>query len=75
VPEFGPFSPARVKIEPGVARATLTELAGRGHLIEVVPDRQSEWGPVSMIRIDPPDFATAPDPRVDTTSAVLLPVS
>jgi gamma-glutamyltranspeptidase/glutathione hydrolase len=72
VPEFGPFTESRLLIEPGVSSATLADLQGRGHMIEEVPGPQSEWGPVSMIRIDPPDLATAADPRVDTTSAVVL---
>jgi gamma-glutamyltranspeptidase/glutathione hydrolase len=72
-PEFGPFSESRLLIEPGVAPATLTDLRDRGHVIEEVPAPQSEWGPVSLIHIDPPTLTTAPDPRVDTTSAVVVP--
>jgi gamma-glutamyltranspeptidase len=72
VPDFGPFSEARVLFEPGVREATVADLRGRGHLIEEVPGPQSEWGPVSLIRIDPPAIDAAADPRVDTTSAVVL---
>jgi gamma-glutamyltranspeptidase/glutathione hydrolase len=72
VPEFGPSSQSRLLIEPGVAPATVTDLRDRGHSIQVVPDPQSEWGPVSMIHLAPPILATAADPRVDTTSAVVL---
>jgi hypothetical protein len=41
-------------------------------VIDEVPGLQPGWGPVSMIRIDPPDLATAADPRVDTASGVVL---
>jgi gamma-glutamyltranspeptidase/glutathione hydrolase len=70
VPDFGPFAEPRLVVEPGVAPATLADLRGRGHRIDEVPGPQSEWGPVSLIRLDP--LATAADPRVDTTSAVVL---
>jgi gamma-glutamyltranspeptidase len=72
VPAFGPFSEARLLIEPGVHPGTLSDLRHRGHVIDEVPAPNPEWGPVSMIRVDPAGLATAPDPRVDTTSAVVL---
>jgi gamma-glutamyltranspeptidase/glutathione hydrolase len=75
VPNFGPFSEARLLIEPGVAPGTLADLRHRGHVIDEVPAPNPEWGPVSVIRIDPTGPATAADPRVDTTSAVILPIT
>jgi hypothetical protein len=42
-------------------------------VIDEMPAPNPEWGPVSMIRIDPGGLATAADPRVDTTSAVIIP--
>jgi gamma-glutamyltranspeptidase / glutathione hydrolase len=72
VPAFGPFSEARLLIEPGVVPGTLADLRHRGHVIDEVPGPNPEWGPVSMIHIDPTGPATAADPRVDTTSAVVL---
>ena len=72
VREFGPFSEARLLVEPGVAGATLSNLRSRGHVIEEVPDRQPGWGPVSMIHVDGHHRTTHPDPRVDTTSAIVF---
>jgi gamma-glutamyltranspeptidase/glutathione hydrolase len=72
VPDFGPFAESRLLIEPGVDPATLSDLRHRGHVIDEVPAPNPEWGPVSMIRVDPAGLATAADPRVDTTSAVVL---
>jgi gamma-glutamyltranspeptidase len=72
VPDFGPFAESRLLIEPGVDPATLSDLRHRGHVIDEVPAPNPEWGPVSMIRVDPDGLATAADPRVDTTSAVVL---
>ena len=53
-------------------QATLGELRRRGHVIEEVARPNPEWGPVSMIRVDPSGVTAAADPRVDTTSAVLM---
>jgi gamma-glutamyltranspeptidase/glutathione hydrolase len=72
VREFGPSSEARLLVEHGIAGPTLTNLRARGHVIEEVPDRQPGWGPVSMIKIDGKDRTTHPDPRVDTTSAIVF---
>ncbi len=73
VADFGPFSEARIQIEPGVPHAAVSDLRRRGHSIEEVTGPQSDWGPVSVIAIDPPVVAAAADPRVDTTRAVILP--
>jgi gamma-glutamyltranspeptidase/glutathione hydrolase len=70
--EFGPFSGARLLVEPGVAATTIADLRGRGHVIEEVGERQPGWGPVSMIHIDGDTRTTHPDPRVDTTSAIVF---
>jgi gamma-glutamyltranspeptidase/glutathione hydrolase len=72
VPDFGPFSESRLLVEPGLHEATLGELRRRGHVIEEVARPNPEWGPVSMIRVDPSGVTAAADPRVDTTSAVLM---
>jgi gamma-glutamyltranspeptidase len=55
-----------------VPESTLMELRRRGHEIEVVGEMQPGWGPASIIRVDGPVLETARDPRVDTTSAVVL---
>jgi gamma-glutamyltranspeptidase/glutathione hydrolase len=71
VEEFGPFSEARLQVEPGVPESTLSDLRARGHVIEVLPGPQPGWGPVSIIEVDGTRRDTFADPRVDTTSAVL----
>jgi gamma-glutamyltranspeptidase/glutathione hydrolase len=70
--EFGPFAPPRLRVEPGVPESTLIELRRRGHEIALVGEMQPGWGPASIIRVDGPVLETARDPRVDTTSAVVL---
>ncbi len=70
--EFGPFSEAQLLVEPGVATTTIADLRRRGHVIEEVGERQPGWGPVSMIHIDGDTRSTHPDPRVDTTSALIF---
>ncbi len=70
--EFGPFSEGQLLVEPGVAATTVADLRRRGHLIEEVGEHQPGWGPVSMIHIDGDTRSTHPDPRVDTTSAIVF---
>jgi gamma-glutamyltranspeptidase/glutathione hydrolase len=70
VEDFGPFSEARLQVEPGLPESTLSDLRARGHVIEVRPGPQSGWGPVSIIEVDGTRRDTFADPRVDTTSAV-----
>jgi len=72
VGEFGPDSEARFQVEPGVPASTLSDLRSRGHSIEEVGTRQAGWGPVSIVEVDGEKRDTYPDPRVDTTSAVLI---
>jgi gamma-glutamyltranspeptidase len=70
--EFGPYSEARFQVEPGVPASTLADLRSRGHHIEEVGSPQAGWGPVSIIEVDGEERDTYPDPRVDTTSAILI---
>jgi gamma-glutamyltranspeptidase len=72
ITEFGPFSDARFQVESGVPTTTLSELRDRGHIIEEVAGRKPGWGPVSIIEVDGDHRSTHPDPRVDTTSAVIF---
>jgi len=72
ITEFGPFSDARFQVETGVPATTLSDLRGRGHSIEEVAGRQPGWGPVSIIEVDGDHRSTHPDPRVDTTSALIF---
>ena len=72
IQEFGPDSSARFQVEPGVPAPILSNLTNRGHVIEEVGQAQPGWGPVSIIEIDGEHRNTYPDPRVDTTSAVVF---
>jgi gamma-glutamyltranspeptidase / glutathione hydrolase len=55
-----------------VTTGILSSLGERGHQIEVMHGPQGGWGPVSVIGVDGQDLTTARDPRVDTTSAIVL---
>lgn len=71
VTDFGPgASPAPI-FEPGVDSAVLSGLEERGHRVTVSSGPQPGWGPVSIIRLDGSDRGAAPDPRVDTTAALV----
>jgi hypothetical protein len=59
-------------VEPGVPDATLSDLRRRGHVIDEVGALQPGWGPVSIIEVDGDHRNTFPDPRVDTTRAVVF---
>jgi gamma-glutamyltranspeptidase / glutathione hydrolase len=72
VQEFGPGSPPSLMVEPGVTTGILSSLGERGHQIEVMHGPQGGWGPVSVIGVDGPELTTARDPRVDTTSAIVV---
>jgi len=72
VQEFGPYSEARFQVEPGLSRSTLSDLAARGHVIEELSAPQPGWGPVSIIEVDGDRRNTHPDPRVETTSAIVF---
>lgn len=71
IADFGPGSPPRLSVEPGVPAPILEELRARGHEIEEVADRQPGWGPVSIIEIDGDTLRAAADPRVDTSQALI----
>lgn len=72
VSDFGPYSESRVRIEPGIPDATLTDLRSRGHVIEELGARQPGWGPLSLIKLEGDTRRSAPDPRVDTAAAILF---
>ncbi len=72
IEEFGPYSEARLRLEPGPSSTLLEDLGARGHQIEVQAGPQPGWGPVSIIEVDGERRATSRDPRVDTTSAIMV---
>ncbi len=72
VSDFGPYTEPRFLVEPGLAGDTLTELRGLGHVIEELETLQPGWGPLSLIELDGDIRHTAPDPRVDTTTALVF---
>lgn len=72
VSDFGPGSRSSPLVEPGVPDRVIAGLAQRGHDVATTPDLQPGWGPVSIIALDGDQRRTAPDPRVDTTSALIF---
>ena len=69
---FGPYSESRLTVEPGMSEATLTDLRSRGHVIEELDAIQPGWGPLSLIESEGDNRRSAPDPRVDTATALLF---
>lgn len=72
IQEIGPDSEPRFAVEPGVDSSILTELRARGHVIDQLRSPQGGWGPVSIIEVDGPRRETHRDPRVETTTAVVI---
>ncbi len=72
IEEFGPFSESRLQLEPGLGSDVTETLTSLGHRIELRPGPQAGWGPVSIIEVDGDHRATQRDPRVDTTSTVVI---
>jgi gamma-glutamyltranspeptidase/glutathione hydrolase len=72
IEEFGPYTESRLRVEPGIAPATVDRLAGMGHRLDVLGAHQRGWGPVSVIEVDGPVLKTARDPRVETTEAEVV---
>jgi gamma-glutamyltranspeptidase/glutathione hydrolase len=72
VADFGPHSEPTLLVEPGFAAETLIELRRRGHIITELETLQPSWGPLSVIELDDDTRRSAPDPRVETTTALLF---
>ena len=72
ISDFGPFTDSTLRFEPGVDDAIVDGLRGMGHTIEVLPDRQPGWGPMSLIGCEGDSRPTAADPRVETTAALVF---
>lgn len=72
VAEFGPGSVPQLQLEPGFPEAVTEDLRQRGHELSLLPELQPGWGPMSIIGLDGTDRRTAPDPRVDTTAALVF---
>jgi len=69
---FGPGTRSHPVIEPGLSGSITTELERRGHRISIADGPQPGWGPMSIIELDGSSRSTAPDPRVDTTAALVF---
>jgi gamma-glutamyltranspeptidase/glutathione hydrolase len=72
VTEFGPGSPPHPSVEPGAPPKVLVGLERKGHHVTVRPTPQPGWGPLSIIELDGEIRRAAPDPRVDTTAALIF---
>jgi gamma-glutamyltranspeptidase/glutathione hydrolase len=72
VSDFGPGSPPSARLEPGVPAAIVKDLRSRGHEIEVMEGPQPGWGPMSIIELAGEERSSAPDPRVETTAALVF---
>jgi gamma-glutamyltranspeptidase/glutathione hydrolase len=70
--EFGPGSGSGPVFEPGVDEKILSSLRARGHSVQVTDSPQQGWGPVSIIELAGNTRRAAPDPRVDTATAVIF---
>lgn len=72
VPAFGPGEPSRLRLEPGIPDRVAEGLADRGHAVDILDGPQPGWGPLSIIELDGTRRRAAPDPRVDTTAAMVF---
>jgi gamma-glutamyltranspeptidase/glutathione hydrolase len=72
IADFGPGSGSSLQVEPGMSPGLLADLRRRGHVIEELASLQPGWGPVSVIGLEGEARATARDPRVDTTAALVF---
>lgn len=72
ISDFGPGFGSSLAIEPGAHQSVLDGLRRRGHQVEEMMESRPGWGPVSVIDLEGNNRATARDPRVDTTAALLF---
>ena len=71
VSDFGPGSPARVRVEPGLDREILEGLGDRGHAVAQLEELQPGWGPVSIIEMSSDGRRAGADPRVQTSQSLV----
>jgi gamma-glutamyltranspeptidase/glutathione hydrolase len=75
VADFGPGSESVLAFEPGVTDEVLTALGMMGHRASVMPHPQPGWGPISVIGLEGDIPQAAADPRVATSSAMVIDLS
>ncbi len=73
--EFGSGTSSTLALEPGVPDEVLADLGRRGHEMTVLGQPQPGWGPVSVIGLEGELPQAAADPRVATTSALVIDLS
>jgi gamma-glutamyltranspeptidase len=71
IPDFGPGTGSTLQMEPGAPESTVEALRRLGHRIDLLPERQPGFGPVSVIDLRGPVDAAA-DPRVETSTALVF---
>jgi gamma-glutamyltranspeptidase/glutathione hydrolase len=75
IADFGPGRRSDLAVEPGVPDRVLRDLEDRGHKLTVMPQPQPGWGPISVIGLDGDMPQAAADPRVATSSAMVIEVT
>jgi gamma-glutamyltranspeptidase/glutathione hydrolase len=75
IADFGPGTGSDLAVEPGVTDHMLTALGAMGHGLTVLPQPQPGWGPVSVIGLEGDIPEAASDPRVATSSAMVIDLS
>lgn len=71
VRDFGPGAAPRLRVEPGLSNAVLSDLRARGHEVERLETLQPGWGPASIVEIDGDRRRAAADPRVKTSLSLI----
>jgi gamma-glutamyltranspeptidase/glutathione hydrolase len=69
IDDFGPGTASSLDAEARMADEAVAGLRRRGHDVRRVDSWRADWGPISLIDLQP-DLRGAADPRVSTTAAL-----
>jgi gamma-glutamyltranspeptidase/glutathione hydrolase len=69
IDDFGPGTASSLYAEARMADEAVAGLRRRGHDVRRVDSWRADWGPISLIDLQP-DLRSAADPRVSTTAAL-----
>lgn len=70
---WGAGQSPKINLEARTSESVVTGLQERGHHVELVPNWNAGWGPVSLIGVEDDEVFAAVDPRVDTSAALTRP--